>query len=97
MPEWGNYLMLISAMDEFAGRVRHWDLGRVDIRNRGLRDFKQRLGTSRPLPYAYFAHAPRNISSEVLSARSRIWSRAWRGLPLWTTQVLGTVVYGCLV
>ena len=97
-PNGANHLMFVSAMDEFAGRVRHWDLGRVDIRNRGLRDFKKRLGaTSTPLPYAYFPRAPRNISSEVLSGPTQILSQAWRRLPLWTTRVLGTVVYGFLV
>jgi len=97
-PNGANHLMFVSAMDEFAGRVRRWDLGRVDIRNRGLRDFKKRLGaTPTPLPYAYFPRAPRNISSEVLSGPAAILSQAWRRLPLWTTRVLGTVVYGFLV
>jgi hypothetical protein len=97
-PNGANHLMFVSAMDAFAGRVRRWDLGRVDVRNRGLRDFKKRLGaTSTPLPYAYFPRAPRNISSEVLSGPTQILSQAWRRLPLWTTRVLGTVVYGFLV
>jgi len=97
-PNGANHLMFVSAMDEFAGRVRCWDLGRVDIRNRGLRDFKKRLGaTSTPLPYAYFPRAPHNISSEVLSGPTQLLSQAWRRLPLWTTRVLGTVVYGFLV
>ena len=94
-PNGANHLMFVSARDEFAGRVRHWGLGRVDICNRGLRDFKKRLGaTSTPLPYADFPPAPRNISSEVLSGPSQILSQAWRRLPMWTTNVLGTVVYG---
>ena len=97
-PNGANHLMFVSAMDEFAGRVRRWDLGRVDVRNRGLQDFKKRLGAaSTPLPYAYFPRAPRNISSEVLSGPAQILSHAWRRLPLWTTRVLGTVVYGFLV
>jgi hypothetical protein len=97
-PNGANHLMFVTAMDEFAGRVRNWDLGRVDTRNRGLRDFKKRLGaTSTPLPYAYFPRVPRNISSEVLTGPTQILSQAWRRLPLWTTRVLGTVVYGFLV
>jgi len=97
-PRGANHLMFVSAMDEFAGRIRRWDLGRVDIRNRGLGDFKKRLGaTSTPLPYAYFPRVPRHISSEVLSGPAHILSQAWRCLPLWTTKVLGTVVYGFLV
>jgi hypothetical protein len=97
-PNGANHLMFVSAMDEFAGRVRRWDLGRVDIRNRGLGDFKKRLGAcSAPLPYAFFPRAPRNISAEVLSGPAQILSQAWRRLPLWTTRVLGTVVYGFLV
>jgi hypothetical protein len=96
--EWGNHLMFVSAMDEFAGRVRHWDLGGVNTRKRGLLDFKKRLGaTSTALPYAYFPGAPPDIGSEVLSGPSQILSRAGRRLQLWTTHVLGTVVYGFLV
>jgi len=95
-PNGANHLMFVRAMDKFAGRVRHWDLSRVDIRNRGLREIKKRLGTtSTPLPHASFPRAPRDIScSELLSAPSRILSRAWRRLPLWTTHVLGTLVQG---
>ena len=67
-PNGANHLMFVSAMDEFAGRVRHWDLGRVGIRNCGLRGFKKRLGaTSTPLPYAFF-HARRATSARRRSA-----------------------------
>lgn len=97
-PHGANHLMFVSAMDEFAQRVRNWNLGRVDIRNRGLTDFKKRLGaTPTPLHYAYLPEAPRNISSEVLTGPAQLLSQAWRRLPLWTTRVLGTVVYGFLV
>ena len=97
-PNGANHLMFVSAMDEFAGGVSNWDLGRVDSRNRGLTDFKKRLGaTSTPLPYAYLPQVPRNVSSEVLSGPAQLVSRAWRRLPIWTTRVLGMVVYGFLV
>ena len=97
-PNGANHLLFVSAMDEFADKVRNWDLGRVDVRNRGLADFKKRLGAvSTSLPYAYLPRAPRNISSEVLSGPALLVSQAWRRLPLWTTRVLGGVVYGLLV
>jgi hypothetical protein len=97
-PNGANHLLFVSAMDEFAGRVNSWDLGRVDIRNRGLADFKKRLGAaSKPLSYAYLPAAPRNISSEVVSGPAQLASQAWRRLPLWTTRVLGGVVYGLLL
>ncbi len=97
-PSGANHLIFVSAMDEFAGRVRIWHLGRVDTRNRGLTEFKRRLGAAAaPLPYAYLPRSPDNISSEVLTGPARILSQAWRRLPLWSTRVLGTVVYGYLV
>ena len=43
-PKGANHLMFVSATDESAGRVGHWDLGTVDIPNGDLRDFKKRVG-----------------------------------------------------
>jgi hypothetical protein len=97
-PGGANHLLFVSAMEEFAGRVDIWDLGRVDTRNAGLNDFKQRLGARpSPLPYAYLPRAPRHVSSEVLSGPARILSRAWRRLPLWSTRLLGAVVYKMII
>ncbi len=97
-PSGANHLLFADALDDYAGRVRTLDLGRVDIRNRGLVEFKRRLGAvSTPLPYAYFPRAPRNVSSESLNGSARAISRVLRHLPLWTTRTLGRVVYGFLV
>jgi len=90
--------LFVSIMKAYAGAFDAMDLGRTDSRNRGLNEFKRRLGgTAHPLPYAYLPRAPQNISSEVLSKRLQLISNAWRRLPLWTTRVLGAVVYEYLL
>ncbi len=97
-PNGANHLVFVEVMDRFAGSVDTWHLGRVDVRNRGLSEFKRRLGAvPAPLPYAYLPHPPRNISSEVPQGALRLVSQAVRRLPLWTTRVLGAVVYGFFV
>jgi hypothetical protein len=97
-PNGANHLMFVNAMDEYAGRLRSWDLGRVDTRNRGLTDFKKRLGaTAHPLVYAFLPRAPRNVSSEVLTGPAETLSQIWRRLPLWSTRMLGAVMYRYLV
>jgi len=97
-PNGANHLIFVDVMDHFAGRVHTLHLGRVDTRNRGLSEFKRRLGAvASPLPYAYLPRAPRNISSEVPVGATKLLSQVVRRLPLWTTRVLGAVVYGFLI
>jgi hypothetical protein len=70
------------------------DFGRCDVRNQGLLRSKADIGcVSRPLPYAFFPKAPRNISSEVLSGPAKIVSSIWKRLPLPVTRVLGEILY----
>ena len=93
-PHGPNHLLFTNALTEFAGRAKAWDLGRVDVRNRGLTEFKKRLGaTSTPLPYAYLPRAPRNVSAESLSGAAGLISRAWQRLPLWGTRAVGAAAY----
>ena len=97
-PNGANHLLFTSALTEFAGCAKTWDLGRVDIRNRGLSEFKRRLGaTATPLPYAYLPRAPRNVSSEVLSGPALLVSRVCQRLPLWGTRAVGAAAYRFLV
>ena len=93
-PHGPNHLLFMNALTEFAGRAMVCDLGRADIRNRGLNEFKKRLGAaSVPLPYAYLPRAPRNVSVESLTGSARLVSKAWQRLPLWGTRVVGAAAY----
>ena len=97
-PHGANHLLFTSVLTAFAGRAKTWDLGRVDIRNLGLIEFKKRLGaTSTPLPYAYLPHAPRNVSAESLGGAAGLISKAWQRLPLWGTRAVGAAAYRFLV
>ena len=81
-------------IEAHAGQARSIDFGRCDMRNQGLVRSKADLGcVPRPLPYAFFPKAPRNISSEVLSGPAKILSAVWKRLPLPVTRVLGEALY----
>lgn len=92
-----SHLLFWSVLEEFAGCFRLLDLGRADARNHGLSRFKHELG-GRPaaLPYAYFPHEPRQVSSEALSGGRRLVSRLWRHLPRPATRLLSAAIYGYL-
>ena len=82
-------------LEEFAGKARLLDRGRVDVRNTGLRHFKKDHGAQpEPLSYAFFPKAPRQISTEVLSGPAKLVSRLWRFLPSPMTRMLGSALYG---
>ena len=90
-----SHLLTVSLVEEFAGKARRLDRGRVDIRNHGLRHFKKDQGAiPEPLPYAYFPKAPWQVSAEALSGPAKIASRLWRHLPLPMTRLLGGALYG---
>jgi GNAT acetyltransferase-like protein len=89
-----NHLLVARMLEACAGEVDSIDFGRCDNRNQGLVRSKVELGcVSRPLPYAFFPKAPRNISSEVLSGPARLVSMIWKRLPLPVTRVLGEALY----
>ena len=89
-----NHLLVVSVLEEYAGKARSMDFGRCDSRNEGLVNSKIYMGcTSRPLPYAFIPTAPRHISSEVLSGPAKVLSSAWKRLPLWATRLLGAAMY----
>jgi hypothetical protein len=89
-----NHLLMASMIEAHAGKARSIDFGRCDMRNQGLVRSKADLGcVPRPLPYAFFPKAPRNISSEVLRGPTKILSAVWRRLPLPITRVLGEALY----
>lgn len=89
-----NHLLVSKMIEAHAGKAASMDFGRCDMRNQGLVRSKADLGcVSRPLPYAFFPTAPRNISSEVLSGPANVVSAVWKRLPLPVTRVLGEALY----
>lgn len=94
LPRGANHMLFMNVIEEYDGRVRAWHLGRTDVRNRGLNDFKRHSGAvATPLPYSFLPVTPCRVSAEVLSGPTRIASSLWRRLPLWSTRVLGATIY----
>jgi hypothetical protein len=92
-----NHVLFWSLIEEFAGKVSSFDLGRADIRNEGLSRFKRELGARSDLvPYSYFPTAPHHASAEVLSGTRKFLSRVWQHLPLPATRALGAAFYSYL-
>jgi len=89
-----NHAIHWSVIEEFAGKVNIYNLGRCDLRNEGLVRFKEGLGgRQKLLPYAFLPKAPQQVSWEVpIGLRGSI-SKLWRRLPLPVTRVLGGVLY----
>jgi hypothetical protein len=89
-----NHLLVADMIEAHAQRATTMDLGRCDVRNQGLIRSKADIGcVSRPLPYAFYPKAPRQISSEVLSGPAKIVSSIWKRLPLPVTRVMGELLY----
>jgi len=89
-----NHLLVARMIEAHAGKAATIDFGRCDVRNQGLLRSKADLGClARPLPYAFFPTAPRQISSEVLSGPAKVLSSLWKRLPLPATRVLGEILY----
>lgn len=89
-----NHLLLWSVVEEFAGRASVYDLGRTDIRNRGLALFKREMGcTASTIPYCYFPATLGNVSAEVAGGPRKLAMIIWRHLPVAVTRVIGRVIY----
>jgi hypothetical protein len=92
-----NHLLVWSVIEEYAGAASSLDLGRADVRNVGLMQFKKEMGgRATPLPYAFFPKRPRHISPEVPSPTRRALTQIWRRLPLSATRLIGSALYGYL-
>jgi hypothetical protein len=94
-PTGASHLLGMSVIEEHAGRLKHLDLGRSDVRNEGLNSFKTSLGgKATPLPYAFIPAAPARVSSEVTGGGVERLARAvWKRLPLPVTRVAGELMY----
>lgn len=92
-----NHLLLWSVIESYAGNALSLDLGRADVRNQGLMQFKKEMGgRAEPLPYSYFPKRPRHISPEVPGPTRKALIQIWRRLPLSATRVIGSALYGYL-
>jgi hypothetical protein len=94
-PAGASHLLGLSLIEEYAGRLKHLDLGRSDVRNEGLNSFKTSLGgKATALPYAFIPAAPARVSSEVTGSGMERFARAvWKRLPLPVTRVAGELMY----
>ncbi|HZO82171.1 MAG TPA: GNAT family N-acetyltransferase [Candidatus Binataceae bacterium] len=91
------HLLLWSVIEEFAGKAEMLDLGRADVRNQGLGQFKKAIGAvAAPLPYSFFPRSPRTVSSEAPGAMQRVLSTLWRRIPSPASRLLGSAIYGYL-
>jgi len=89
-----NHLLVANLIEAYAGKAATMDFGRCDMRNQGLVRSKAEIGcVSRPVPYAYFPKAPRQVSSEVLTGPAKLASVILKRLPLPVTRVLGEALY----
>jgi GNAT acetyltransferase-like protein len=89
-----NHLLLWSVVEEFAGRTAVYDLGRTDVRNRGLALFKREMGcTANTVPYCYFPATMGNVSAEVAGRPRQLAMVIWRHLPVAVTRAIGRVIY----
>jgi Acetyltransferase (GNAT) domain len=93
-PGTANHLLMWEVICEYAGKVRICDLGRTDVSNQGLEQFKKELGgRSEALPYSFFPRAPQQISSESLTGMRKTLSRVWTRLPAGAATTLGGWLY----
>ncbi|HEY2106311.1 MAG TPA: GNAT family N-acetyltransferase [Candidatus Binataceae bacterium] len=89
-----NHLLFWNAIEEFAPRARFLDLGRADVRNKGLMRFKAELGASvSPLPSSFYPRAPRHVSAEVLTGGRAILAGILSRMPVFATRMAGRVAY----
>jgi CelD/BcsL family acetyltransferase involved in cellulose biosynthesis len=88
-----NNLVMWTAIDWGCGEgFRHLDMGRTDLDNRGLRDFKTRWGALEiPLVYSYVGTmAPRPVPKAV----TRMVAKLIRFAPPAVCRAIGELLYG---
>jgi lipid II:glycine glycyltransferase (peptidoglycan interpeptide bridge formation enzyme) len=73
---------------------RYFDFGRTAPDNDGLMEFKQQWGAQfLPLPYFYYPSRGGFVSEAEASWKHRLFTSAWRKLPLGVTAVVGPPLY----
>jgi hypothetical protein len=93
-PNGTQHLLICEVVDKYAGKLKALDLGRADISNAGLTQFKKEVGgVPSPLPYAFYPTAPRNVSAEALTGTRKTLSNIWKRLPSGVANELGGLLY----
>ena len=93
-PPGANHQLVWTLMCAHAGHFRFMDLGRTDIENPGLIQFKKEIGARpSPLPYTFFPKAPRQVSAERMTGWRGALSGVWRHLPGAVARNLGGLLY----
>lgn len=76
------------------GTHRRFDVGRTDMRNKGLVNFKRQHGAEpSPLPYVFTPDPPGNISSEHVTGTRALAMRLWPKLPRPVAEGLSAFIY----
>jgi hypothetical protein len=93
-PPGATQILISRLIHAHHGVCSRFDVGRTDVRNAGLANFKRQHGAAAaPLPYLFFPNPPGNISSEhVTGARSMI-TRLWPKLPKRVAGALSAFIY----
>jgi hypothetical protein len=93
-PVGASHMLMWEVIRANAGRARTFDLGRADVTNRGLAQFKKEVGGSATeLPYSFFPTAPQHISAESLTGLRKTLSQVWSRLPFGIATGLGGLLY----
>jgi Acetyltransferase (GNAT) domain len=93
-PPGATQLLIWMLIRAHMGECRVFDVGRTDIRNEGLANFKRQHGAkASPLPYLFFPDPPGNISSEHVTGARAVVSRAWAKLPMPAATALSAFIY----
>lgn len=93
-PVGASHMLMWEVIRQHAGCMQVLDLGRTDVRNRGLAQFKKEVG-GKPseLPYSFFPRAPLHVSAEALTGLRKELSGLWGYLPLGVANRLGGLLY----
>jgi Acetyltransferase (GNAT) domain len=93
-PNGTQHLLTCEVVDKYVGKLKALDLGRADVSNAGLTQFKREVGgVPSPLPYAFYPRAPRNVSAEALTGTRKALSNIWKRLPSGVANELGGLLY----
>jgi hypothetical protein len=93
-PSGTQHMLICEVVNKYSGTASSLDLGRTDIGNAGLNQFKKEVGgVATPLPYAFFPKAPRHLSAENLGGSRKALSEIWKHLPSGVARGLGGLLY----
>lgn len=93
-PPGATQILISRLIHAHLGACSRFDVGRTDIRNQGLANFKRQHGAvASPLPYLFFPNPPGNISSEHVTGARSLITRVWPKLPNRVAGVFSAFIY----